>query len=327
MELATARAEVASLRESAQERISAYEEESARLDELTGRRESAESRADAAERRHEGTRLGAARQAAGAYKGVDLSLMRAWIDPEGPTRALERGSYLTLFGEHRSADLARARASRVASDTLAETARTAEREQAEATEAAEDAREAAEAAITAQEERSERLLDQQTRLEKAMAAAPATGKEARTAGPPEREAPEGCAEKGGSADVENGRVPQTLLCPLPQAGERLRADAATAFVALDRDFRSEFGRPMCVTDSYRPYHEQVRLFQEMLPGMAARPGTSAHGLGLAVDLCGGVNELDAPEHRWMLDHAPEHGWHNPEWARDGFEPWHWEFTP
>ena len=83
---------------------------------------------------------------------------------------------------------------------------------------------------------------------------------------------------------------------------------------------------MCVTDSYRPYHEQVRLFQEMLPGMAARPGTSAHGLGIAVDLCGRVDVLDSAEHRWMLDNAPEYGWETPDWARDGFEPWHWEYT-
>ena len=29
----------------------------------------------------------------------------------------------------------------------------------------------------------------------------------------------------------------------------------------------------------------------------------------------------------MLDHGPDYGWDNPDWARGGFEPWHWEFTP
>lgn len=352
VELATARAEVAALREGAAEKIRAYEEESARLDELTGEREAADSRAEAADLRHEGTRLGAARQAASAYKGADLSLMQAWTSPEGPAHALERGSYLVLFGEHRSADLARARASQVATDTLAEAAETAEQEQAETTEAAETARETALEAIEAQEGRTEKLLEQQTRLEDALADTRDPGDEEarrKAALAEAREAVEGTGGAGagatggddavpvedglggcagdGAANVENGRVPDTLLCPLPQPGERLRADAAAAFIELDGDFRSEFGRPMCVTDSYRPYHEQVRLFQEMLPGMAARPGTSAHGLGVAVDLCGGVNELGSPEHRWMLDHAPERGWDNPEWARGGFEPWHWEYTP
>ncbi len=344
VELATARAEAAALRESATERILAYEEESARLEELTGEREAADHRADAADRHHEGARLGAARQAASAYKGADLSLMQAWTSPEGPTHALERGAYLLLFGERRSADLSRAQASQVATDTLAGAAEAAEQEQAEATEAADTARETALEAIAAQEGRTEKLLEQQTRLEAALADTRDPGDEearrkqaladARGAvGGAEgaRESAQeaagdgGCA--GGTGDFENGRAPDGVLCPLPQPGERLRADAAAAFIELDGDFRSEFGRPMCVTDSYRPYHEQVRLFQEMLPGMAAEPGTSAHGLGVAVDLCGGVNELDAPEHRWMLDHGPEHGWDNPEWARGGFEPWHWEFTP
>ena len=48
VELAQARAEVAALRESATERIREYEEESARLAELTGEREAADSRAEAA---------------------------------------------------------------------------------------------------------------------------------------------------------------------------------------------------------------------------------------------------------------------------------------
>jgi hypothetical protein len=32
----------------------------------------------------------------------------------------------------------------------------------------------------------------------------------------------------------------------------------------------------------------------------------------------------------MTAHAPDFGWTNPDWARDGGgreEPWHWEFDP
>ncbi len=367
VELSTARAEVSALRESAAEKMREYEEESSRLEELTGAREAADSRAQAADRRHEDSRLGAARQAASAYKGGDLSLMQAWTGPEGPADALERGAYLTLFGEHRSADLARAKASQVATDALADAAESAEQRQSEAAEAADSAREAALEAISAEEQRAEELLSRQTLLEEALAESRDLEREeerreetlvdaraavtqqagADQAGPvpapevtgepdggatgepgPAREPDTGSSCVGGSTGgFENGRIPDTVLCPLPQPGEQLRADAAAAFIELDGDFRSEFDRPMCVTDSYRPYYEQVRLFQEMLPGMAARPGTSAHGLGVAVDLCGGVNELGTAEHRWMLDNGPEHGWDNPEWARGGFEPWHWEFTP
>ncbi|WP_229826260.1 D-alanyl-D-alanine carboxypeptidase family protein [Nocardiopsis terrae] len=368
MELASARAEVTALRELAAERIRDYEEENERLDELTEARQEADSRARSAGEHHESSRLRAARQAASAYKGADLGMVQAWTGPEGPAEALERGSYLFLLGEHRSADLTRAQAARVATDTLAEAAGTAEQQQAEAAESAESAREAALEAIAEQEERAEELLRQQTLLEEelagardreldeerleetltdARAAAPAEQDRAAEPAPPDaaRAAPEaeGAGAEEAPADVDeartgdgcarddlgglpNGRLPEAVLCPLPQPGERLRADAAAAFLELDGAFRSEFDRPMCVTDSYRPYHEQVRLFQEMLPGMAARPGTSAHGLGVAVDLCGGVHELGTAEHRWMLDHGPAYGWDNPDWARGGFEPWHWEFT-
>src|SRR5690606_27893513 len=135
------------------------------------------------------------------------------------------------------------------------------------------------------------------------------------------------AAPAAAAQRSNGRIPASELCSLPQPGEALRADAAAAFIRLDGAYRERFGHPMCVTDSYRPIDEQVRLFAEKEPGMAADPGTSTHGLGIAVDLCGGVEREDSAEHRWMLANAAEHGWHNPPWARGGFEPWHWEFQP
>lgn len=374
VELAALRAGMETLRREASEKIEHYEAERERLTELTERSGEARERAGEADERGEAARLAAARQAATAYKGGELGMVTAWAGPEGPAGMLERGAYLTLLGSHREADVGRAEAARVATDTLAGIAETAQAEQAEAVEDAESAREDAVEAVADQEAALEDLLEEQTRLEARLAevrdaeaaerrreealrdarAANSSGGSAEAAvtavsaedgkddnghwhdGEKEKEGREeiaaaesadhGCT--GGVATAHaNGRIPESVLCPLPQPGERLRADAAEAFIELDGDYREAFGRPMCVADSYRPYHEQVRLFQEMLPGMAARPGTSQHGLGLAVDLCGGVNSLGTAEHQWMLAHAPAHGWHNPPWARGGFEPWHWEFTP
>lgn len=357
VELAEVRSEMETLRRTATERIGRYQRESTRLAELTEAREAAEERAESADGHRVRTRTAAARQAATAYMGGDLSMVHAWTGPDGPNGLLERGAYLALLGEHRSADVDRAEAARIATSTLAEVAGTVEQDQTEATEAARTAREEAEAAVAEQEGYVRTLVEEQTRLEARLAGERDTDAEeerreealanARTAaalpetaseGSEGPEGPEGssgaqaapdhgCAAGGAVAAHANGRIPEALLCPLPQPGERLRADAAEAFIELDGAFRSEFGRPMCVADSYRPYHEQVSLFEEMLPGMAARPGTSQHGLGLAVDLCGGVHRVGTPEHEWMLATAPGHGWDNPSWARDGFEPWHWEFTP
>lgn len=360
VELAALRAGMETLRQEASEKIEHYEAERERLTELTERSREAQERAGEADERGETARLAAAQQAATAYKGGELGMVNAWAGPEGPTGMLERGAYLTLLGSHREADVGRAEAARVATDTLAGIAETARTEQAEAVEDARSAREDAVEAVADQEAALEELLEEQTRLEarlaevrdaeaaerrreealrdaraanssggsaeSAVTAVSAEEKEGGEEVPSAESADQGCT--GGVATAHaNGRIPESVLCPLPQPGERLRADAAEAFIELDGDYREAFGRPMCVADSYRPYHEQVRLFQEMVPGMAARPGTSQHGLGLAVDLCGGVNRLGTAEHQWMLAHAPDHGWHNPPWARGGFEPWHWEFTP
>ena len=126
----------------------------------------------------------------------------------------------------------------------------------------------------------------------------------------------------------NGFVDGAALCPLYGApGHRLQRDAALAFSAMSRAREAETGQPLCVTDSYRSYSAQVRLFAEK-PSLAAIPGTSNHGWGLAVDLCGGVQSFGAEAHTWMQRNAGRFGWVHPAWAEQGGsrpEPWHWEF--
>ena len=63
-------------------------------------------------------------------------------------------------------------------------------------------------------------------------------------------------------------------------------------------------------------------------GLAAVPGRSNHGLGLAVDLCGGVERFRSPEFNWMEQNGKKYGWIHPDWAYSSpFEPWHWEYDP
>ncbi|HEU0101910.1 MAG TPA: M15 family metallopeptidase [Mycobacteriales bacterium] len=121
----------------------------------------------------------------------------------------------------------------------------------------------------------------------------------------------------------NGFLPVEALCPLTVGGgHRLRADAAAAFNRLHAT------HPLCVTDSYRSYGEQVDVYARK-PGLAAVPGSSNHGLGVAVDFCGGVETFGTPEYLWMQAHAPAYGWVHPAWAEPGGsrpEPWHWEYV-
>ncbi|MBM7776437.1 hypothetical protein JOD54_006641 [Actinokineospora baliensis] len=126
----------------------------------------------------------------------------------------------------------------------------------------------------------------------------------------------------------NGLIPLTALCPIGVGSHVLRCDAAQGYQAMSSAFTAAFGRPLCVTDSYRTYTAQVQLYA-VKPALAAVPGTSNHGWGLAVDLCGGVQTAGSAEYAWMIANAGSFGWSNPLWARQGGgreEPWHWEYV-
>lgn len=151
-------------------------------------------------------------------------------------------------------------------------------------------------------------------------------------GPVQECTPEGgsgaCSASTDLTGFQNGRIPDAALCEIGFApGHRLRSDAALALERLDRAYESAWGSHICITDSYRDYPTQVRLRAEK-GRWAAVPGTSNHGWGQAVDLCGGIQSFGAAQHRWMQVHAPGFGWVHPSWAGPSGslpEPWHWEF--
>ena len=124
----------------------------------------------------------------------------------------------------------------------------------------------------------------------------------------------------------NGLIPSRYLCPLPQPGRSLRADAALAFYRLNAAYKKRFGVQMCLTDSYRPLAEQQRIYADR-PGMAAVPGHSNHGYGTAVDLCGGVQSQGSAQFSWLESNSKTYEFFHPSWAYSSpFEPWHWEYT-
>ena len=122
------------------------------------------------------------------------------------------------------------------------------------------------------------------------------------------------------ATYRNGRVPADALMPIGHGDHRLAAPAAAAFSELEAAARRD-GVRFGVTDSYRSYDAQVDVARRKglysQGGLAAQPGTSQHGWGLAVDL-----DLDARAQAWMRANG----------ARFGFvedtprEPWHWAFS-
>ena len=120
----------------------------------------------------------------------------------------------------------------------------------------------------------------------------------------------------------NGQIPAQALTPLSaHPDHRLWRPAADAFDRMEADAAAQ-GVTLGITDSYRTLSSQERLAEKKglysEGGLAATPGTSNHGWGIAVDL-----DLDDRAQSWMR----ENGW------RYGFvedvprEPWHWTYRP
>lgn len=119
--------------------------------------------------------------------------------------------------------------------------------------------------------------------------------------------------------LSNGRLRDDQLAPIGIGSHKLHPEAANAFRQLMAAARAE-GIDIGVTDSYRSYEAQVDVARRKglysQGGWAAKPGTSSHGFGLAVDL-----KLDATAQSWMRRNAGRFGFveNTPR------EPWHWKF--
>lgn len=124
---------------------------------------------------------------------------------------------------------------------------------------------------------------------------------------------------------ENGMLAADQLCLLPDGSNYMRADAAQNFAQMNGQFKEKFGRDLCLVEGYRSYPDQVRI-KALRGWLAASPGTSMHGFGIAFDLCGGDDE-GAPR-QWLDVNAAAYGFVNPDWAKyRKYEPWHWEYKP
>lgn len=151
--------------------------------------------------------------------------------------------------------------------------------------------------------------------------------------------PVGGSEHGGSKgpgvglapsnNPRNGHLAPNELMSLSFApSKRLAPAAAAGMEKLNKAYRARFGNNIFITDAYRTFAEQV-LLKAAKGDLAATPGQSNHGEGLAVDLGGGINSFGTAQHKWMQDNAASFGWVHPSWAQQGGskpEPWHWEFV-
>jgi LAS superfamily LD-carboxypeptidase LdcB len=119
----------------------------------------------------------------------------------------------------------------------------------------------------------------------------------------------------------NGKIPASALEQVGNTRHKLWAPAAQSLTRMIADAKRD-GVTIGITDSYRPYAEQVDLARRKglysQGGLAARPGTSEHGWGMAADL-----DLNAKGLAWMRQHGADYGFIN----NVPRENWHWAFKP
>lgn len=92
--------------------------------------------------------------------------------------------------------------------------------------------------------------------------------------------------------------------------------------------RAGFGN-LTVNSGGRTYDEQVYLYNLYKAGkgnLAAKPGTSVHESGRAIDFGGAAHNAGTAAHNWLVANAGKYGW---SWTGKNFsqfEPWHFEYT-
>ena len=126
---------------------------------------------------------------------------------------------------------------------------------------------------------------------------------------------------------ENGLLRTQDLCTLWDGRTQMRADAAVALAELNEAHVARFGTDLCLVSGYRTLAQQYSV-KAQKGRMAATPGKSNHGWGLAIDFCS--IETSGARWTWLNDNGPTFGWEQPGWAVRGgsgpYEPWHWEYT-
>ena len=137
--------------------------------------------------------------------------------------------------------------------------------------------------------------------------------------------------------VLNGKLPAQILSKATKGGPNkpmLLIDAVSGWNRMATAFAAKFTGMQLGAWGYRPYTRQLSIRKEK-PKLSAKPGTSNHGWGLAIDThyfnAGGARlplAYSGAQYIWLSQNAAGFGWENPAWARKGGskqEPWHWEW--
>lgn len=128
---------------------------------------------------------------------------------------------------------------------------------------------------------------------------------------------------GGNYSYKGGPAGQGLV-----GRYNLVPGANNALGAMNAAFQKQFGYGLQINSGGRTRQEQQYLYDLYRSGrgnLAARPGTSVHESGRALDFGGAIQNANSREHRWLQQNAHVWGfkWTGKNFSQ--FEPWHWEW--
>jgi TP901 family phage tail tape measure protein len=132
------------------------------------------------------------------------------------------------------------------------------------------------------------------------------------------------------ASGPNGNLPTGMLMSVPFAapgpgvgasGGMLRRDAAAALIAANNAVKAATGSSLSLTEGYRDIAGQNLRWAQYKSGkgnLAATPGTSNHGFGLAAD-------LGSSGRAWLAANGARFGWYPTGLGFSQKEPWHFDY--
>lgn len=105
--------------------------------------------------------------------------------------------------------------------------------------------------------------------------------------------------------------------------------------AMNAAFKKQFGHNLEIDLTYRPMTVQTYLYRLLGANQAARPGTSVHGKGFAIDFPESYNYgFSGPHYKWLKKNSHKFGWVHRSYLeqyRNGrknplAEAWHFEYV-
>lgn len=136
----------------------------------------------------------------------------------------------------------------------------------------------------------------------------------------------------------NGKLPESMLVAIPWDKEKtlIAAPAVSDLTRLNNAFKKKFGSNLDIDLAYRTLDTQKFYYSELGPYIAAKPGTSNHGWGLAIDVPESYDySFNGKYYKWLKFNSKNYNWvhrKNLEQFRSNgtknpyAEAWHFEYS-